>query len=187
MLMNAAPRSVVPAQRRRSRRPDPNSRVTRSRAAVPSTVTSMPSRTVGQKGEKLNIEAQRLGTATLSRQTTPAWLSSLVFLQRSSDYLTFLLIGATLTLYSWTVYTQQQWTQEYRKLETLQRNERNLTTANEVMKDQLAQQAESPATGLVTPTSANAIFLPPAPQRQSHTAPTQKTDAEPTATTPLGY
>jgi hypothetical protein len=110
-----------------------------------------------------------------------------MFLQRISDLTTFVLVAATLTVYSWTVYTQQQWTREYRKLETLQRHERDITATNEVIKDKLAQQAERPATGLVTPTPANAIFLPPAPVRQSLTPSTQPSAPEPAAKTPLGY
>jgi hypothetical protein len=121
------------------------------------------------------------------QRVTPAWLSPLLILQRSSDVVSFVLISATLALYSWTVYTQQQWAQEYHKLENLQRNERHLTTTNAVIKDQLAQQAEKPATGLVTPTPANTIFLPPAPQRKSSTAPTQMAAPEPAAKAPLGY
>lgn len=126
-------------------------------------------------------------TLTLSQQLTPRWLSSLLFLKRSSDLVTFLLVTTTLTIYSWTVYTQQQWTRDYRKLENLQRQERQLTTANEVMKNQLAQQAEKPATGLVPPTQTNAIFLPPAQERKSSTTQTQATDSEPVAKSPLGY
>jgi hypothetical protein len=99
----------------------------------------------------------------------------------------FLLVAATLTIYSWTVYTQQQWSQSYRELEKLRRQERNLTTANEVMKNQLAQQAEKPATGLVNPTRANAIFLAPAPQRQSSPTPAQTANSDPAAKSPLGY
>jgi len=140
-------------------------------------VTAIPSRTPGPKVEKLNAP----------QQAAPAWLSSLLFIQRSSDIVTFLLVATTLIVYSWTVYTQQQWAQEYRKLEDLQRNERHLTTANEVMKDQLAQQAEKPAAGLVNPTQASTIFLPSAPQRQVHTSPTQTPDQLSATTPPLGY
>jgi len=173
--MNAVPRSVLP-QRHQPRRQAANSKGTRSRATLSSTV-SVPSRNTGKKVEKLNT----------SRQKTPIWLSSLLFLQRSSDVVTFILVATTLTIYSWTVYTQQQWTKEYRKLETLQRHERQLTTTNAVIKDQLAQQAENPATGLVTPTAGNTIFLPPAPQRQAQTIPTSTAEPESKATTPLGY
>ncbi len=199
--MNAAHRSDLP-QRHRSRNPAASSRETRSRAALSSTVTNMPSRRAGQKVERLNadtrlrtprsldatvVRSERAATLTLSQQPKPSWISSLTFIQRCSDLVAFLLVAATLSIYSWTVYTQQQWAQEYRKLETLQRHERQLTTANEVMKDQLAQQAESPATGLVTPTQANTIFLPPAPQRQVSVTPAPTTDQEAGATSPLGY
>lgn len=227
--MNAAPDSVL-LPRRRSKRPTANSRVTRSRAALSSNVTNMPSRTAGQKVERLNADAwlhsrpfssakrgraqnslrlasptAPLGhvssagvrptpltrasdqTLTLSQRSAPIWLSPLLFLKRSSDIITFLLVAGTLGIYSWTVYTQQQWSQEYRKLETLQRHERQMTTANAALKDQLAQQAESPAAGLVNPTRPNAIVLPPAPQRQSHTASTKTSDSEPAGKTPLGY
>lgn len=176
MLMNAAPRFVVP-QPPHSRRPAASSRVIHSKAAFASSVTSMPSRSAGQNVTRLNTP-QRL---------IPAWLRSLRFLHRSSDIVTFLLIATTLTVYSWTVYTQQQWSQEYRKLQNLQRQERHLTTANETMKDQLAQQAERPATGLVTPTHANAIFLTPAPQRQSPVVQAPTAESEPAAQAPLGY
>lgn len=153
------------------------SRVMPSNAARVSRVSPLPLKPQRQKVERLHS----------SRQLLPAWLQVLVVLQRGSDWITFFLIATTLTIYSWTVYTQQQWAQEYRKLETLQRNERQLTTTNEVIKDQLAQQAERPATGLVNPSTANTILLPPAPERQLTTPPTQIPHSEPVATTPLGY
>jgi len=174
--MNAAQRSVLP-QPRRSRRSATHSKVTQPKVALSSSVTSMPSRTAGQKVEKLNV----------SQQPKPIWLSSLLVLQRGSDLMAFFLVTTTLTIYSWTVYTQQQWTQDYRKLEALQRQERQLTTANAVMKDQLAQQAERPATGLVAPSQANTIYLPSAPQRPFNESPTRSADPEPGGKTPLGY
>ena len=174
--MNAAQRSVLP-QQRRSRRGAANSKVTQSTVAVSSTVTSIPSATAGQKVEKLNV----------SQRPKPIWLSSILVVQRSSDLMAFILVATTLSIYSWTVYTQQQWSREYRKLEDLQREERQLTTTNAVMKDQLAQQAERPGTGLVTPTPANPLVLPASPQRPFQTAPTQSANPVPVAKTPLGY
>lgn len=174
--MNAAPRSVLP-QRRRSKKLAANSRETSSRVALASNVSSLPSPMTGQKVEKFSA----------SQQTKPIWLVSLLFLQRGSDLITFLLVAATLTIYSWTVYTQQQWSGEYRKLENLQREERQLTTADAVMKDQLAQQAEQPGTGLVSPSHANTIFLPPAPQRPSLEVPAATAESDSMAKPPLGY
>jgi hypothetical protein len=141
-----------------------------------STVTNFPPRNVGQKVEKLNN----------TRQQVPVWLKSLLFVQRSSDVITFLLIAATLALYSWTVYTQQQWTKEYDKLQNLQRNERQLTTTNEGIKNQLAQQAEKPASGMVAPDPRSTIYLQPAPQRPVRT-PVKTAEPEPATKAPLGY
>ena len=118
----------------------------------------------------------------------PLWLRSLLFLQRGSSVVTFCLIGTTLAVYAWTVYTQQLWSREYRKLENLQREERQLTGANEVMKNQLAQQAESTGTGLVPPNPANTLFLPPAPQRSVAATPNNaNSDPKPAPKMPLGY
>lgn len=193
--MNAASRSVLPQHP--SRRPAPSARVTRSRAAFSSPGTSKSPNGVRQNVTKLNVNPQRLTAATpyangaqtltLSQQPAPTWLRTIAFLQRSSDLVTFLLVIVTLTVYSWTVYTQQHWAKEYRKLETLQRNERNLTTANETIKDQLAQQAEKPATGFVIPDQSNTIVLQPAPQRSLPIDPTPKAALASEVTAPLGY
>ncbi|MEQ8975052.1 MAG: hypothetical protein RIE73_32290 [Coleofasciculus sp. C1-SOL-03] len=171
--MNAVSRSV-PIQRHPSRHVSVSASRRSSRS---SRVSPLASRTSHQKVERLNT----------SRERTPGWLRSLMILQRGSDVITLILGIVTLTIYSWTVYTQQQWTQEYRKLGTLQRNERDLTTTNEIIKDQLAQQAERPATGLVIPNTANTIYLSPAPQRQVQESPNQKPEQETLAKTPLGY
>ncbi len=174
--MNAASRSVA-FQRHPSRKPPTRSKVKPSKIAKLPTPIPLSPKTGGQKVQRLNT----------SRELIPGWLRSLILLQRCSDLMAFLLFAAILSVYSWTVYTQQQWTQEYRKLETLQRNERHLTTANESLKNELAQQAERPATGLVTPNTANTILLPPAPQRQFVASPSQTPDSESMVKTPLGY
>jgi hypothetical protein len=138
----------------------------------------MPSRTAGQNVEKLNV----------SQRPKPVWLSSLLVVQRSSDLIAFLLVATTLSIYSWTVYTQQQWSKEYRKLEDLQRQERQLTTANAVMQNQLARQAEQRGSGLVPfNPSTGSVVLPSQDPRPVRTTPTQSADPEPMAKTPLGY
>ncbi|MBE9189049.1 hypothetical protein IQ230_01430 [Gloeocapsopsis crepidinum LEGE 06123] len=95
----------------------------------------------------------------------PLWLLRLSLLQRSSNVLIFCLIAVVLGLYSGTVYSQRAWNQAYRQLENLQRQERQLTTASEVLKNKIAQQAEQPETGLSPADPTQAIFLKPAPQR----------------------
>lgn len=118
----------------------------------------------------------------------PLWLNSLIGAQRSSSLIAFLLISAVMVVYGQTVYTQQLWSREYRKLETLQRHERQLTTTNESLKDQIVQQAEKSTGNLVPVTSSNSIFVKPAPPRpapkQDAQAPAKSELVDPS---PVGY
>lgn len=66
--------------------------------------------------------------------TTPTWLLRLYVIHRHSGIMAFVLVATTLVIYGWTVYSQQLWSQSYRKLQTLQRDERQLTTTIEVLK-----------------------------------------------------
>lgn len=122
-------------------------------------------------------------------ESIPPWLRASIALQQRSTFVTFLLVGATLIIYGGTVYSQQLWSQEYRKLEILERKERQLTAAGEVLKNKLAEGAEHPDNGLVPPTPDNNLFLVPSPQRP---AATEKTAPKPASSpkltpTPVGY
>ena len=120
-------------------------------------------------------------------QAYPKWLRTLIMMQRGSDIMMFSLVTAMLTIYGLTVYTQQLWAKEYRKLDHLQRQERQMTTANELIKNQLAQQAENPETGLVLPKPTDTLFLPAAPQRQFQQQPTTTKALVSPPKPPLGY
>lgn len=118
----------------------------------------------------------------------PLWLRSLLIIQQGSSILTFCLATAVLMVYGSTVYIQQAWSEDFRQLEQLQREKRELTTANELMKNQLAQQATAPENNLVAPSPANTIFLPKATGQplepvSTPTAPLVSF----TADAPLGY
>lgn len=103
----------------------------------------------------------------------PVWLMRWNSLHRHSAVITFLLVSATLVVYGWTVYSQHLWSGSYKKLQELQRDERQLTKHDEALKNRMAQEAEKPHSGLVSPTPANTIFL-------EETAPssTQKVDKD---------
>ena len=122
-----------------------------------------------------------------SSQSAPFWLQQLCRLQRQSTVLTFLLVTATLGLYGWTVYCQQLWSQSYHKLVILQRDERQLTTTSEVLKNQMALQAEQPNTGLVPSSPTQAIFLQPAPQLPAPIARAGILGNKVADQTPMGY
>lgn len=123
----------------------------------------------------------------------PLWLRFLLVLQHSSSVFACCTIVSALAIYGWSVYTPQLWNQEYKKLESLRRNERNLTTTNETLKNELAQQAEKPETGLSAPNPGRLIFLSPTPasseesDSQSQTSGSTESTKQPVLTSPLSY
>lgn len=141
--MSAVPKFPLPTPRLRPRR-SPSSPPSRARLVTlpPAAVRSLP-----------------------VTRSVPKWLRLLILTQRSSSIVTFALVGLTLAVYGWTVYAQELWGRQYRQLEALQREERQLTTANEALKQNLAQQAEQPASRLTPPNPNSMIFLQPAAPR----------------------
>lgn len=117
----------------------------------------------------------------------PSWLLFLLRLQQGSAIITLTLVAGVLIVYGWTVYIQQRWGQGYEKLETLKKQERQLISANEVLKNQMAEQAENPTAGLLLPDPSNAIFLTPAPQRPEVKPQSPVSPNEQSSTRPLGY
>ncbi|MBE9180389.1 hypothetical protein IQ268_17650 [Oculatella sp. LEGE 06141] len=120
-------------------------------------------------------------------QADPAWLKLLMVAHRGSSLVTVSLIAAVLAVYSWTVYSQQIWSRQFQQLEALQRKERQLTTANEVFKNEMAQQAGQSDTGLLLPSPGNTIFLEPATPRPPLASPSEQLVPDAAPTGPLGY
>ncbi|MBC7972495.1 MAG: hypothetical protein H7Z11_20615 [Verrucomicrobia bacterium] len=120
-------------------------------------------------------------------RSLPLWLRLLIQAQRGSLVIAFILVTATLIVYGSTVYTQQLWSKEYRKLKTLQRNEREMIATSASLENQLALQAERPGSGLVPQTPDSTIFLQPAPQRQTSLVSPNVPNVEASPNTPLGY
>lgn len=122
-----------------------------------------------------------------SQQQAPNWLRVLIGLERCVSVMTIALGAATLTVYGLTVSSGQQWSRDYNRLQSLQRYERQLRVANEMLKNQMAEQAENPDTGLVPQNPANTIFLPPTLEGNSSAiSPVPSTKAG-KFTMPLGY
>jgi len=99
----------------------------------------------------------------------------------------FVLVTAALVVYGSTVYTQQLWSKEYRKLKHLQRSERQMVSATALTQGELAQQAQRPGSGLVPKTSTNMLFLQPSPPRPTQVLPPVVPPAQPTQTKPVAY
>ncbi|MDJ0555564.1 MAG: hypothetical protein QNJ68_14190 [Microcoleaceae cyanobacterium MO_207.B10] len=121
----------------------------------------------------------------------PLWLRSLMGVQMASSIMTILLAGSSLTIYGWTIYSQSKWTEEYQQLQQLRRQEQQISVANELLKNQIAEQASTPDTGLVSQDSVKRIFLQPAPPRPASIPPKPYLEAgyghKYLIKTPVGY
>jgi hypothetical protein len=114
------------------------------------------------------------------------WLAAL---NAGVSVLTSLLVATALGGYGYTVYVDRQLDQSSARLNSLQRSGQQLVTVNEVLKNHMAEQAESPSAGLQPPRPANVIFLKPAQRRTSPNA-AEAPSAEPDSASrlsPLGY
>ena len=78
------------------------------------------------------------------KKRSSAALQLLKLLQKGTSGLAILMMSGSISVYLATVRIPQQWTQEYEKLEALQRQERQLTALDEALKYEIAQQAEQP-------------------------------------------
>jgi hypothetical protein len=116
----------------------------------------------------------------LKKEQLSSKVQFLLFIQKGFSIITFCLVGTTLGMYAWTVYFPKLWSSEYKKLETLQRYERHITATNESLKNQLAQQAEKPETGLSNPSPTQSIFINPTSEaNQRHPNKLEKKISEP--------
>jgi hypothetical protein len=194
--MTAAIRSPDSRRSRSARKPavtPENSKVTPiSRARQAKTGAVLPNYPETEPADTQVEMAASVVKVLPNHQWQPLWLRSLLNVQRASSIAVVLLLGGALSIYGLTVYGEQQWTQEYKKLETLRLREQQLSAASEVLKHQLAKEAENPETGLVPQKPAETIFLSPIPEARSSQAnsipnsePALKDQAA--VETPLGY
>lgn len=134
-----------------------------------------PSQSKGNLNQSSSIRhssGQEIPVMSSAAETMPGWLLRLCSLQRYTSVLSFLLVVATLIAYGYTVYSQQLWSKLYRDLQSLQRNERQLTITNNALKSKIAGEAENKSAGLVSPSPASQIFLPAAPDSKPDTSST---------------
>jgi hypothetical protein len=179
----------TPVPSRRQRRSSNNSSVsTRELGKQPTSNLNGQSNGV-QRNQKVKNSTGAIPVMPNS-DSAPVWLLRLYALHRHSSIVAFLLVAAMLVTYGWTVYSEQLWSQASRRLQNLQRQERQLTTTNEVIKNKMAVEAERPEAGLISPTPKGAIFLPRAshsPNQADSSATTQNSDPQQQTSSPLGY
>lgn len=96
--------------------------------------------------------------------SAPMWLKGMVFLQKTSLISCLVMVGSMLTVYGMTVYAPQIWTKEFNRLKQLQKDERQIISTNEVVKQQLVDQSGKNGNGLVNPNPLKPpIFLEATP------------------------
>jgi len=101
---------------------------------------------------------------------------------------------ATLGVYSLAFKNQEAWNKAHRRLQLLQRNEKDITIINETLKYQLVQEAENPYHGFIPQDKNTLIFVSPgSPQRPILSMENQTTELPcehlicTPVTTPTGY
>ncbi|MFZ4674088.1 MAG: hypothetical protein ACOYM4_00040 [Nodosilinea sp.] len=115
-----------------------------------------------------------------------------------SSTLAVAMVGLTLVSYGTSVYIGRQLNQANQKLNHLQRSEQQLTTANEMLKNHIAQQVgteteleegKNGETGFHPPQPSSVIFLKPAQRAATVALPNQVVNrfALPQVEVPLGY
>lgn len=101
----------------------------------------------------------------------PIWVRVLLSTQKVSIAMTVLLTVSVFVIYGWTVYAQEQWNQQYKKLEQLKRQERQLTTAESSFDNDMLRSIQKKPGELVRESPEKSIFLQAAPLRPKRDVP----------------
>jgi hypothetical protein len=122
------------------------------------------------------------------QRSVPAWLRSLLTLQRGATLMFGLVFGLSAIGYGYTVYTQDVWKQQHRQLKQLQNQERQQGVMTENLNHQLAIAAEQPKNNLLPPDPKQIVFITSAPLRPSKPLPTPASaTTAPKSSPPSGY
>ena len=113
----------------------------------------------------------------------PLGLQILNQIQQGSTAVAGLLMTGALVVYGSTVYLDRSAQHTLAQIDALQLESQQLTSANEAIKQSLAEQAAQPDSGLALHKSGDVLFLSPAPPRPAPAATQSKTKR----TRPLGY
>jgi hypothetical protein len=119
----------------------------------------------------------------------PGWLRSLLAMQNFSMVLFGSVFGLSSIVYGYTMHTQTTWRSQQEQLKRWQNQERQQAVMNENLKQQMAETAEQPGSGLVEPKPDRMIFIHSAPPRQPKLRPNtaRTSQSKPVSKLPLGY
>ena len=131
----------------------------------------------------LSVRVQQVPVATSEPQhkrvrqinnyhrSVPAWLRSLLGLQRGATILFGLVFGLSAIGYGYTVYTQDIWKRQHQQLRHLQDQERQQGVMMENLNHQYAIAAEHPQNKLLPPDPKKIVVVPSAPLRPAKPLP----------------
>jgi hypothetical protein len=124
-----------------------------------------------------------LAIALPSKLKLPLGLKLLNRIQQGSTIVTGFLITGALLVYGSTVYVDKSTSRSVAQLDALQGESQQLTSANEALKQSLAEQATRPDSGLKPYQAGDTLFVAPAPRRDS----AQSVEPAAEMPVPLGY
>lgn len=128
-------------------------------SALPQHYIQVGSGEISQKPIKSRANSPQSPSRFPKPKQIPVYLQILMLLQRGSLGVAGFSVVTGIILYLSTVSIPQQWSKEYRNLEILQRQERQLTTIGESLKYKISQQARQFQMSPIT--SQNTVFIKP--------------------------
>lgn len=97
----------------------------------------------------------------LIHKNRPLWLKSMILFGHGSSFVCYLSVAIAFVMYGMTAYAPKLWTQKYEELQNLQKQERQFSFTDEIIKNQLGESAKKSGSGLVNPDPTQPpIFLP---------------------------
>ena len=149
--------------------------MTASRARIPE--PQRAPQPLDRKNKRLPVSRQNVSNRNVKRLPRtnsfplPLWLKVLMTTQKLSIAATVLLTVSVFAIYGWTVYAQEQWNQQYKKLEQLKRQERQLTNAAGAFDNEMLRSVQNKPGELVRESPEKSIFLQAAPLRPKREVP----------------
>lgn len=111
--------------------------------------------------KKIDHSSQNIQLKSNVKKNDPFWLKSLMIFSKGSSVFCGLSVAVAFVMYGMTVYAPKIWTNKYHHLQELQKQERQFTFTDEILKNQLAESAKQSNSGLVNPDPTKPpLFLP---------------------------
>ncbi len=153
--------------------------------AVPVVFMPREARPLAKVGSRSRLASQARTIPLPVEDPSPVWLQHLLWWRRVTTGMTVISFGAMLVFYSWTVYTQQRWSQQYQALEQMKRNERQFLLTQQSITNSLRDSATR--SNMVPLVPQRMIEVPAAsPSPEQAVAPLLPT-TPPSPTYPIGY